>query len=66
MKEDMRKLNIMEDMVEDIRQVTHITSNPRSGKQGSLNNNDDDDDDDDDDEDDVKTMMMTMMMVMTM
>ena len=34
--------------------ATHITSNPRSGKLGTLNKDDDvDDDDDDDDDDDV-------------
>ena len=43
-EEDMRKLNITEDVAEDRkqwRQLTHITSNPRSGKLGKLNENDD-------------------------
>ena len=31
-------------------EVTHITSDPRSGKLGTLNKDDNDDDDDDDDE----------------
>ena len=46
-EEDMRKLNITEDMAEDRKkvEVTHITSNPRKGKLGTLNEDDDDDDD---------------------
>ena len=35
MEEDMGKLNITEDM------ATHITSNPRSGKLGTVNEDDD-------------------------
>mgnify|MGYP001800291884 CR=1 FL=1 len=44
MEEDMRKLNITEDKVE----ATHIMSNPRSWKLGTVNNNDNDDAADDD------------------
>ena len=46
MEEDMRKLNITEDMAEDrkiIVEATHITSNPRSGKLGMINEEEDDD-----------------------
>ena len=60
MEEDMRKLNITEDVSEDRKQwryITHITSNPRSGKLGTINEDDDvhvDDDDDDDDDADMQ------------
>ena len=52
-EQDMRKLNIIEDMAEtsvESVEATHVTSDPRSGKLGVLNKHDDDDDDDDDDE----------------
>ena len=38
-------------------EVTHITSDPRSGKLGMLNKDDDDDDDDDNDDDDGAILM---------
>ena len=46
MEEDMRMLNITEDMAEDRKKVkaTHIMSNPRSGKLGTVNEDNDDDD----------------------
>ena len=37
-------------------EATHITSNPRSGKLGIVNEDDDDDDDDDDDA--IQTTML--------
>ena len=47
MKEDMRKLNIMEDRSEDRHQVevSHITSDAMIGEVGTLNKDEDDDDD---------------------
>ena len=43
MEEDMRKLKITEGMAEDRKQeATHITSNPRYGKLGTLNEDDND------------------------
>ena len=48
-EEDIRKLNIAEDMAEGKKQWRQlITSNPRSGKLGARNEDNDDDDDDDD------------------
>ena len=45
MEEDMRKLNIIEDMAEDKTvEATHITSSPRSGKLGTINEEEEDDD----------------------
>ena len=41
-EEDMRKICRGQKTVE----ATHITSNPRSGKLGTINEDDDDDDDD--------------------
>ena len=49
MKEDMRKLNITEDMAED-RQNSGA-SNPRSRKLGTINKHDDDDNDNDNEQD---------------
>ena len=40
-EEDTRKLNITEDMAVE---ATHITSNPRSGKLGTINEEEEDDD----------------------
>ena len=45
MKEDIRKVNIMENMAQDIWitvEATHIMSEPRKEKLGILNKNDDD------------------------
>ena len=45
-------------MTEDRKQeATHITSNPRSGKLGTINDDDDNDDDDYDDDDDDDTYL---------
>ena len=46
MEEDMRMLNITEDVAEDRKQWRQLMSNARSGKLGMLNDDDDDDYDD--------------------
>ena len=48
MEEDMKKLNITEDMAEDIKQWRQLISRPTpiSGKLGKLNGEEEDDDDD--------------------
>ena len=38
---DMRKLNIIKEATHQLVEATHITSNPRSGKLGMLNEDDD-------------------------